>query len=89
MRIKDRLILRHVGNDYIIVKPEQDTVDMTKVYTLNESLAWLWEKLKGIDFTEDSVADLLVERYDVDKEHALKDVHILIQDLIAQELIYE
>jgi hypothetical protein len=59
------------------------------VYTLNESLAWLWEELKGIDFTENSVADLLVERYDVEKEQALKDIHILIQNLVDQGLINE
>ena len=89
MRIKDKLTLRHVGDDYIIVKPEQDTVDMTKVYTLNESLAWLWKELEGVDFTECYVVDLLIGKYEIDPEQALIDVRRLIEDLITQELIYE
>ncbi|MBP1617318.1 MAG: Uncharacterized protein H6Q14_1145 [Bacteroidetes bacterium] len=87
MRIKDKLILRHVGNDYIIIEPERDTVDMTKVFSLNESAVWLWEELNGIDFTEEYMAELLMKKYDVSKERALEDVYKLITIFKDQGLI--
>ncbi len=89
MKIKDKLILRHIGNDYIIIEPERDTVDMTKVFSLNESAAWLWKELKGVDFTEEYVAELLMKKYDVDKECALEDVYKLIEVFKNQGLICE
>lgn len=87
MKIKDKLVLRHVGNDYIIIEPEQDTVDMTKVFSLNESAAWLWEELQGLEFTEDYVVELLMKKYDVSREHALEDVGKLIEMLNDHGLI--
>ncbi len=89
MRIKDKLILRHVGKDYIIIEPEKDTVDMTKIYSLNESAAWLWTELKGIDFTEESVVEMLMNKYDVSPEQALEDVRSLIDIFRTQGLVIE
>ncbi len=89
MKIKDKLILRHIGNDYIIIEPERDAVDMTKVFSLNESAAWLWQELKGRDFTEEYVAELLMKKYDVDKESALEDVYKLVAVFKGHGLICE
>lgn len=79
MKIKDKLILRHVGNDYIIIEPERSMVDMTKVFSFNESAAWLWQELQGLDFTEEDAATLLAARYDISKEQALEDIRALIE----------
>ncbi|MBE8712348.1 PqqD family protein [Sphingobacterium hungaricum] len=78
MRLRDDLTLRQIGNDYIVVDPSQDMVDMSKVYTLNETAAWLWKELKGQDFTSETMVDLLKERYEVDNEQVLKDVENLV-----------
>lgn len=78
MRLRDDLTLRQIGNDYIVVDPSQDMVDMSKVYTLNETAAWLWKELKGQDFSSQTMVDLLKERYDVTDEQVFTDVQNLV-----------
>ncbi|MDR1743994.1 MAG: PqqD family protein [Dysgonamonadaceae bacterium] len=87
MKIKSGLVLRRVGDDYIIVEPMKGVTDMTKVFTLNESAAWLWMQIENTDFTEDFAVELLLGRYDVKKEKALEDVRQLIAFLESQELL--
>lgn len=87
MRLKEKLTLRQVGKDYVIVEPEKGMVDMTKVFSLNESASWLWKQLEGIDFSEQSVADLLLERYDVQRERATDDARQWIDFLQSKGLL--
>ncbi len=55
-----------------------------KMITLNESAAMLWKALKGKTFEVDDAADLLIERYGIDREEALAD-SARILDLMAQK----
>ncbi len=71
----------------MIVDPSQDMVDLSTVYTLNSSAAWLWEELKGKEFTIDTIVELLCENYDVSKEQAQSDAEILLQDFQKQGLV--
>lgn len=80
-------MLRHVGDDYIIVEPGQDQIDMSRVYTLNETAAWLWEQLQGKDFTLADVTTLLLDRYDVDEQTATQDAAKLIELFQIQGLV--
>ena len=41
--------------------------------SLNESAAYLWKSVDGKDFNAEDLADLLVERYEIDRETALRD----------------
>ena len=78
MKLREDLVLRRVGKDHVIVDPGQDMVDMSKVFTLNDSAAWLWNQLMGNEFTSEGMLNLLLEQYDVSKEQALEDVNVLI-----------
>ena len=78
MRIKENLVLRRIGSEYIIIVPDKDSVDLTEVYTLNETSAWIWEQLKDVDFTMEKIVDLVQEHYEVDRETALKDIQAMI-----------
>ena len=77
MRLKEGLTVRKIGDDYVIVAPEQGMVDLSKVYSLNETAAWLWEKLDGIDFEIADMINLVREHYDVDE---------VADDLIAKDM---
>lgn len=79
MKLREDLVLRHIGDDHVIVDPEQDMVDMSKVFTLNNSAAWLWDELIGQDFTIVTIVELLKEQYDVSDELAEKDAQKLIE----------
>jgi len=71
----------------MIVDPSQDMVDLSTVYTLNDSAAWLWEQLQGIEFSSATVVDLLCENYEVTETQAQADAEILIQDFEKQGLL--
>ena len=87
MNLREDLILRHVGEDYIIVEPGQDQIDMSRVYTLNETAAWLWEQLQGKEFQLSDVTSLLLDRYEVDETTASNDAQKLIDLFRAQNLL--
>lgn len=80
-------MLRHLGDDHVIVDPGQEMVDMSKVYTLNETAAFLWNALKGKDFSEADVVGLLMENYDVGADRAEKDTKKLLADFKEQGLL--
>ncbi len=80
-------MLRHVGDDYIIVEPGQDQIDMSRVYTLNETAAWLWGQLQEKDFVLEDVTALLLDRYDVDEPTATHDAAKLIALFQKQGLV--
>ncbi len=87
MKLRSDLILRTIGSDHLIVDPSQDMVDLSTVYTLNSSAAWLWEELKGKEFNTDIIVELLVENYEVSKEQAQSDAAILLEDFQKQGLL--
>jgi len=87
MKLRSDLVLRTIGSDHLIVDPSQDMVDLSTVYTLNSSAAWLWEQLKGKEFNIDGIVELLCENYDVDIDQAKSDAEILLQDFQKQGLL--
>lgn len=87
MKLKNNLILRKVGSDYIIVEPDQGIADLSKVFTLNSSAAYVWEALQEKEFDINDVKDLLTERFEVDNETALADGKRLIEVFQAQNLL--
>jgi len=87
MKIKENLVLRRIGSEYVIIVPGKDTVDMTKVYSLNETSAWIWEQLKNEDFTIEQVVELVMQYYEVDQDRAMCDLQTFFALLSAEELI--
>ncbi|SPZ88637.1 PqqD family protein [Sphingobacterium multivorum] len=81
MKLRNDITLRKVGKEYIIVDPSQDMVDMSKVFTLNETAAFLWNELQGIDFELEDMINLLLDNYETEREVAEKDSIKLIEML--------
>lgn len=89
MKLNKDLVLREVGGEYMIVNPFSDTVDMTQVYSLNETAAWLWQQMEGKEFTIADMVAVLQEEYEVDEETATADLTELTQQWIATGLAQE
>ena len=73
MRIKDGFILRTICGENVVVGEGLAQVNFNKLLSLNASAAWLWEQVKGKDFTVEDLAALLQEKYDVSADVALAD----------------
>lgn len=89
MKIKKNLILRRIGNEYIIIVPDKDIVDLTEVYTLNKTSAWIWKQFENIDFSIDDILDLVQQQYEVERDTAMKDVQTFLNTLIAGKLVID
>ena len=47
MKLQPNLQLRKIGNKYMIVSTASGNVNMTDVFTLNETAARLWQLMEG------------------------------------------
>lgn len=79
MKLNPDLVLRQIGEEYMIVNPFSDTVDMAQVYSMNETAAWLWQQLEDKEFTTAEVGELLCQEYEVDSQTAQTDANELCQ----------
>ncbi|MFD2557049.1 PqqD family protein [Sphingobacterium tabacisoli] len=77
MKLRKDLILREIGNHYVVVDPGQEMVDMSTVFTLNTTSAFLWKELEGKEVTVELITDLLCAHYEVSRETAGKDAEAI------------
>lgn len=87
VRPKDGLQLRKVGPQFMIVEACEGNVNMSNVYSLNQTAARLWEWTVQGNYTPEELAERLCEVYDTDKETALHDVERQIADWKSYGLI--
>lgn len=80
MKIKKGFELRVVCGENIIVSYGEENMDFSKVISLNESAAYLWNAVRDKDFDETVLAELLQQEYDVDKDTALNDAADMLRD---------
>ena len=73
MKIKKGFNLRTICGEQIIVAEGIENIDFSKIISLNESSAYLWNAVAGKDFTAEDLAQLLTDRYEVDDATALAD----------------
>ena len=78
MKTSDGFTLRSLMKEYILTANTAANINFNKVISLNESAAYLWESVQGKDFDAQTLADLLLERYEVDAETALRDSEAII-----------
>ena len=77
MRIKEGFVLRTICGQNVISGEGSANVNFSKLVSLNDSAAYLYKAVLGKDFTPETLADLLVQEYEVDRETALQDAEAL------------
>ncbi len=88
MKTKKGFRLRDICGEHIVVAEGIDNIDFSKIISMNESSAYLWEKVQGEkEFNEDELVKMLLEEYDVDEATAKKDVKKLIEQWTEAQII--
>ena len=64
-----------------------DNIDFTKVISLNESAAFLWKQVAGLEFSEEDLVQLLLGEYEVEESQAAEDVKALLTQWKAEGLV--
>ncbi len=80
MKIKKGFELMDVCGEAVVVAHGMENIDFSKVISLNESAAYLWNKVAGRDFDAEELARLLTEEYEVDAATALADAKKMMAD---------
>ena len=86
LKIKEGYLLRKVAGKYIVVPVGEEAMDFNGVITVNETGAFLWEKLQ-CDIEQQQLVDLMLSEYDIDEQTATDDVSAFINSLKSAVLI--
>lgn len=70
-----------MAGEHVIIMQGKHGSDLTKIISLNQSALYLWNELQGKEFDTKVVADMLVERYGIDKGVATTDAERWIERL--------
>ena len=89
MKLKKNLTIRKIGDEYMIVSDSGSGLDYTRVISLNKTAAYLVQEAQHKEFTQEEWVEMLMEKYDVDKERAEADVEALIEKLKKEGLFDE
>lgn len=87
MKIKKGFVLKDICGESIIVAEGKENIDFTKIISMNESSAFLWESVKDKDFDVETLKRLLCEEYDVDDATVENDAKALLDSWIEAEIV--
>lgn len=86
MKIKEDFVLRNVADSYVVVPVNKLTLDFNGIINLNETGAFLFEKLQNGCEKADLLKAMLDE-YEVSEEKASADIDIFIQKLSEADVL--
>lgn len=87
MKINEKMKVRSVAGENIVIMQDADGSDMTRVVALNESALMLHDRLAGCEFELDDVVRLLTDEYEVDEATARKDAESWVAEMKKNSLV--
>ena len=87
MRINDKLKVRTVAGENIVIMQDAAGSDMTRVVALNESALMLYNRLMGREFEVEDVVRLLTDEYEVNEADARKDAEAWVAEIKKNALV--
>lgn len=85
MKIKDGFILRKVAGNNVVVPVGQATLDFNGMISLNETGAFIFEKMLE-DISREDLIQAVVDEYGIDVEVATTDVDSFISKVEKEDL---
>ena len=79
MKIKEGFLLREVVGQNVVL-PAGDTLDLNVMITLNETGAFLWERMQD-ETSQEALVEALLGEYDVDRTMAADCVAAFVKKL--------
>lgn len=87
MRINQKYKLRKIAGECVVIMQGEYGVDFTKIISFNETSEWLWNNFFDKEFTSKDVEELLLSRFEVNRDIAARDALNWIEKLITYHLI--
>ena len=86
MKIVKEYILREIAGDYIIVPVRAAALEFNGMITVNETGAFLWEKLRE-GTTKEELLHAMLEEYEVSEKEAEADIQEFLQMLQKNKIL--
>lgn len=86
MKIKEDFVLRKVANSYVVVPVNKLTLDFNGIINLNETGAFLFEKLQN-DCEKADLLSAMLDEYEVSEEKASADIDSFIKKLEEADVL--
>lgn len=87
-RKKDNLVVRRIADEAFLVPVCGRPHEMRNVFVLNGLAEFIWQRLDG-EPTLDEILAAVLDRYEIDRDHARKDASEFIGRLLENDLIQE
>ena len=87
MKTKKGFTLRNVCGENIIVGEGIENIDFSRIISMNESAAYLWQHVQGTEFNTDKLVELLLAEYDTDEATARRDAELLQQKWLEAGIV--
>jgi hypothetical protein len=87
MKINDKIKIRTVAGENIVIMQDATGSDLTRVVALNESALFLYNQLLSKQFEVDDIVRLLTEEYEVNEADARKDAEAWVAEMKKNELV--
>lgn len=87
MKLKEDLMLRNVGDEWIVIPMGERLLEFNGMIKLNETGAFIWNLLEN-DIKKEDIVTSLVSEYEINPENANKEVDTFLK-LLADEGVLE
>lgn len=86
MKIKEDFVLRKVADSYVVVPVNKLTLDFNGIINLNETGAFLFEKLQN-DCEKADLLSAMLDEYEVSEQKASADIDSFIKKLREADVL--
>ena len=86
MKIKEDFVLRKVADSYVVVPVNKLTLDFNGIINLNETGAFLFEKLQN-DCEKADLLKAMLDEYEVSEQKASADIDSFIKKLEEADVL--
>ena len=87
MKTKKGFKLRTVCGENIVVAEGIENIDFSRIISMNESSAYLWNNVQGKEFDADTLVKLILDEYDTDEATARRDIDQLLQKWLEAGIV--
>jgi len=86
MQINKDFTIQKVGSSYVAVPVGETSKHFHGMVRLNETGAFLWNKMAEKDCTEEELVEAILGEYEIDRETAAADVHRIVEQLCENHI---
>ena len=81
MKLKEGFVIRMVASNWVVMPVGEAVINFNGILVLNDTGAFIWQKLKEGCSTKDQLIDLITAEYDIDRKQAILDMDCFVAKL--------